>query len=119
MPKNNMFEVFLPSFYLYKFLLIFNFTIEGKLTNGVIKVKTADILRYILHLILNLILLYLSIVTPHNESKINILNFGNQLFVIVTIIFIIISDFLFTFNCKILWNVLKLLHKFDIEVSKR
>lgn len=90
-PKKNVFECILPLVYLSRFLDYLNFTIDGNLTNSVIKIKAINIIAFIGYRLFYTTVLVVSIMKGPETYNSYLMDTGNYVFLVICCVSTVLS----------------------------
>lgn len=112
-PKKNIFECILPFLYLTRTLDYFNFTIEGKLTSAVIKIKAFNIVTFLAYRLVYIPAIILSIKNGPETYNSFLMDTGNYVFLVACQTLGLISVIIQFLTCNHFWDVLKNCYEVD------
>lgn len=112
-PKKNIFESVLPFIYLMRILNYFNFTIEGNLTNAVIKVKAFNIIAFLAYRLVYVPAIIVSIMNGPETYNSFLMDTGNYFFFVVCQTAGLLSVIIQFMTSSLYWDVLQQCYEID------
>lgn len=123
-PKDTVFDCLIPFMYLTKPLEYFNFTIEGPLTNAVIKIKAFNIITFIGYRIFYITIMVFSLMKGPETYDSFLMDTGNYIFLItcyivtaLSAIILFVSNYSYYDILKNCYEVDKILEQFGIFIN--
>lgn len=112
-PKRNVFECLLPFMYLTRLFAYFNFTIEGNLTNAVIKIKPFNIMVFVLYSAIYIPIIVFSIMRGPETYNSFFMDTGNYVFLVICHTNTVISSTILFVSNYYYWDILKSCYEVD------